>query len=66
MLNVIILKCWETFSRREVEHRKSQVVDSRLSGGNSLRPVLIKKGWVGGGADNDQKTRLESTMGINL
>jgi len=29
--------------------------DSRLSGGNSLSPVLVKKGWVDGGANNVQK-----------
>jgi len=46
MLNVITLKCWETSSKREGEQRKSRVVDSRLSGGNSLGPVLVKKGWV--------------------
>ena len=48
------------------KQRKLCVVDSRLSVGNSLSPVLVKKGWVGGGADNDQKARSESTMGINL
>jgi len=56
MLNVIImLKCWETSSRREGDQRKSRVVDSQLSGGNSLSPVLVKKGWVDGGANNVQK-----------
>jgi len=55
MLNVIMLKCWETLSRREGEQRKSRVVDSRLSGGNSLSPVLAKKGWVDGGANNVQE-----------
>jgi len=55
MLNVVILKCWETSSKREGEQRKSLVVDSRLSGGNSLSPVLVKKGWVDGGANNVQK-----------
>ena len=35
MLNVMILRCWETSSKREGEQRKSRVVDSRLSGGNS-------------------------------
>jgi len=34
--------------------------------GNSLSPVLIKKGWVGGGANDVQEASLESTMGINL
>jgi len=53
-------------SKREGEQRKFRVVDSRLSVGNSLSPVLVKKGWVGGGADNDQNARLKSTMGINL
>ena len=46
MRNVIVLKCWEIASRREREQRKSWIVDSRLSGGNSLSPVLVKKGWV--------------------
>ena len=55
MLNVMVLKCWETSSKREGEQRKSRVVDSRLSRGNSLSPVLVKKGWVGGGANNFQK-----------
>jgi len=40
MLNVTMLNCWETSSKREGEQRKSRVVDSRLSGGNSLSPVL--------------------------
>jgi len=55
MLNVITLKCWEMLSRREGEQKKSRVVDSRLSGGNSLSPVLVKKGWVNGGANDVQK-----------
>ena len=55
MLNVMVLKCWETSSKREGEQRKSRVVDSRLSGGSSLSPVLVKKGWVDGGANNVQK-----------
>jgi len=55
MLNVIMLKCWETSSKREGEQRKSRVVDSRLSGGNSLSPVLVKNGWVDGGANDVQK-----------
>jgi len=55
MLNVIILKCWEISTGREGEQRKSRVVDSRLSRGNSLSPVLVKKGWVDGGANNVQK-----------
>jgi len=42
-------------SEREGEQRKLWVVDSGLSRGNSLRPVLVKKGWVGGGAENVQK-----------
>jgi len=65
-LNVITLKWWEMLSKREGEQRKLRVVDSRLSVGNSLRPVLVKKGWVGGGVENVQKAWLESTMGINL
>jgi len=55
MLNVTMLKCWETSSKREGEQRKSRVVDSRLSGGNSLSPVLVKKGWVDGGANDVQE-----------
>ena len=55
MLNVIMLKYWETLSRREGEQSKSRVVDSQLSGGNSLSPVLVKKGWVDGGANNVQE-----------
>jgi len=55
MLNVTMLKCGKTLSKREGEQRKSRVVDSRLSGGNSLSPVLIKKGWVDGGANDVQK-----------
>jgi len=52
---VFILKCWEISSRREGEQRKSRVVDLQLSGGNSLSPVLVKKGWVDGGANDVQK-----------
>jgi len=55
MLNVVTLNGWETSSKREGEQRKLRVVDSRLSGGNSLSPVLVKKGWVGGGANNVQE-----------
>jgi len=66
MLNVITLKWWEMLSKQEGGQGKSRVVDSRLSGGKSLSPVLFKKGWVDGGANNVQEAWLESTMGINL
>jgi len=56
----------ETSSKREGEQRKLQVADSRWSVGNSVSPLLVKKGWLGSGADDDQKARLESTIGINL
>jgi len=55
MLNVMMLKCWEMSSKRDGEQRKSRVVHSRLSGGNSLGPVLVEKGWVGGGANDVQE-----------
>ena len=55
MLNVTTRNWWETSSKREGAQRKPRVVDSRLSGGNSLSPVLVKKGRVGGGANNVQE-----------
>ena len=66
MLNVVTLNWWGTSSKREGDQRKLHVVDSQLSGGNCLSHVLVKKGWVGGGANNVQEAWLESTMGINL
>jgi len=35
--------------------KKPRVVDLRWSVGDSLRPVPVKKGWGGGGAENVQK-----------
>ena len=40
--------------KREEETKEafSCVADSQLSVEDSLSPVLVKKGWVGGGAEN--------------
>jgi len=52
--------------QREEKKRERHVVNSRWNVGDSLCHVPVKKGWVGGGADNDQDAKLDSTMGTNL